>query len=230
MSFRFLWRGLILISSLVALGFILKTTGLGSMLDKAWIDSDIRDQGLAGAAIFITASALFTAVGFPRQLIGFLGGYAFGLSQGTGLALVAVTFGCALSFYYARLIGRDFVTARFSGRIRRIDDFLAGNPFTMTLLIRLLPVGSNLVTSLAAGVSSVRPVPFIGGSALGYIPQTLVFALVGSGITLEPGLRIGLSILLFVLSGVLGVYLYRKHRHNKTFDDAIEKQLGAPQG
>ena len=32
----------------------------------------------------------------------------------------------------------------------------------------VLPVGSNLVTNLAAGVSSVRYLPFVAGSAIGY--------------------------------------------------------------
>ncbi|MDH5748718.1 MAG: VTT domain-containing protein [Rhodospirillales bacterium] len=228
MSFRFLFRGLILIASLVVAGFFIKFTGLDTTLDKAWIDSDIRGQGLAGEILFLAAGGLFTAIGFPRQLVGFLGGYAFGVAWGTTLALGGATLGCVLAFSYARLIGRDFVNARFSGRIKKFDDFLSDNPFTMTLLIRLLPVGSNLVTNLVAGVTGVRPLLFISGSAIGYIPQTLVFALVGSGIALEPGLRISLSILLFVLSGMLGVYLYRKYRHNKTFDDKVERQLGSP--
>jgi hypothetical protein len=37
--------------------------------------------------------------------------------------------------------------------------------------------------------------------------------------------RIGLSVVLFVLSGVLGVYLYRRYRHGKTLGRDIEAQL-----
>lgn len=115
---------------------------------------------------------------------------------------------------------------RFPARVRRIDDFLSDNPLAMTLLIRFLPVGSNLATNLAAGVSRVPAVPFIAGSAVGYVPQTLVFALVGSGISLDPGFRIMVSALLFLLSGTLGVYLYRRHRHGKTFDEEVEREIG----
>jgi uncharacterized membrane protein YdjX (TVP38/TMEM64 family) len=124
------------------------------------------------------------------------------------------------------MLGRDFVVSRFPGRVKRIDDFLRDNPLSMTLLIRLLPLGSNLVTNLAAGVSSVSAVPFFQGSAIGYLPQTLIFALVGSGISVDPELRIAISVILFVISGILGVSLYRKNRHGKSFDSDVEHKLG----
>ncbi len=223
---RVIVRGLFLIATLVALGFIIKFSGLGSIFDKAWIDAEIRGKGLWGITLFVAVCAIGTGIGMPRQIISFLGGYAFGFAAGTLLALVGTTIGCILSFFYSRFMGRDLVTSRFPGRVRNIDGFLSDNPFSMTLLIRLLPVGSNLVTCLAAGVSSVGAIPFIIGSAIGYIPQTAIFALIGSGINIDPGLRIGISIGLFVISGVLGVYLYRKNRRGKTFDKRIEKALG----
>jgi uncharacterized membrane protein YdjX (TVP38/TMEM64 family) len=86
-------------------------------------------------------------------------------------------------------------------------------------------VGSNLVTTLVAGVSSARALPFIIGSALGYIPQTVVFALAGSGVNLDPTRRIGLAVLLFVISGVIGVMLYRKYRHGRNITDEVEREL-----
>jgi len=227
MSAKVLLRGLAFFLSFVLLGLALKTTGLGSVLNEAWIDRWVRGHGLEGELLFLGVGAAATAVGIPRQLVAFLGGYAFGFVPGTLLATAAAAGGCVIAFLYARLLGRDMVKHRFPDRIRRIDDFLSDNPFMMTLLIRFLPLGSNLATNLAAGVSSVRAWPFIAGSALGYIPQMLVFALVGSGIALDPAFRISVSAVLFVASGVLGVHLYRKYRHGKTLDAALERELGA---
>ncbi len=226
MTARIWLRGIILITSLVALGYALQISGLGSAIDEGWIDTEIRGRGINGELLFVAVGFLFTGIGLPRQIICFLGGYAFGFGQGTALGLLATTLGCIAAFGYARVLGRDFVAARFPRRVRKIDDFLHDNPLTMTLLIRLLPVGSNLVTNLAAGVSGVRGVPFVAGSAIGYLPQTVIFALIGSGIALEPELRIGVSIVLFVVSGAMGVYLYRKYRHGKSFDDNVERELG----
>ncbi len=222
MTPKIVLRGLLWIASLVLVGYALQASGLGSSLDKAWIDSDIRGRGFAGEMLFLLVGLAFTAVGLPRQMIGFLAGYAFGFAEGTALALLATVAGCIAAFYYARALGRDFVVGRFPNRVRRIDDFLHDNPLSMTLLIRLLPVGSNLVTNLAAGVSSVAGPPFFIGSAIGYLPQTVVFALVGSGIAVDPELRIAVSVVLFIASGFLGVSLYRKYRHGKSFDSRLD--------
>jgi uncharacterized membrane protein YdjX (TVP38/TMEM64 family) len=160
-------------------------------------------------------------------VVSFLGGYAFGFLVGTLLALAATALGCVIAFGYARLLGRAMVRKRFSARIQRIDAFLHENPFSMSLLIRLLPAGSNLLTNLAAGVSSVSAAPFIAGSTLGFIPQTMIFALAGSGVSLDPTLRIGLAMALFVVAGAIGLSLYRKHRHGKVLDESVDRAIGA---
>jgi uncharacterized membrane protein YdjX (TVP38/TMEM64 family) len=216
-------RGFILIASFVAVGFLVKTIGLHGFFDTEWIDQEIRGRGLSGEALYILIGAALTAIGMPRQAVSFLGGYAFGFGLGTVLALAASLGGCILAFYYARLLGRSFVLSRFPDRIKRIDAFLHDHPLSMTLLIRLLPVGSNVLTSMAAGVSGVRALPFFVGSLLGYVPQTMIFTLLGSGIHLEPEIRIGASIVLFVISGVLGLYLFRRYRKNRALDDDVDE-------
>jgi uncharacterized membrane protein YdjX (TVP38/TMEM64 family) len=205
-------RGLSLVASLVALGYLLEVTQFGAALDETWIDAEVRGQGIAGTLLFIGAGTLFTAVGLPRQLISFLGGYAFGLAAGTLVGLAASVLGCALAFYYARWLGGSALRARLAARARRLDGVLRAHPLTMSLLIRLLPVGSNVVTNLLAGLSNVRAAPFLVGSALGYVPQTAVFALIGSGIGVDPVTRIGLGVALFAVSGGIGAWLYQRKR------------------
>jgi uncharacterized membrane protein YdjX (TVP38/TMEM64 family) len=161
----------------------------------------------------------------PRHIVSFLGGYAFGLGLGTALALAATELGCVLSFFYARLIGRPLVAKRLGARVQRIDDFLAANPFAMTLLIRLLPVGNNFATSLAAGVSRVPAQPFLLGSLIGYLPQTLVFALAGSGVEVGGRLRLALAVIFFLVSGAIGIWLYRRYRHGKSLGAEVEESI-----
>jgi uncharacterized membrane protein YdjX (TVP38/TMEM64 family) len=218
-------RGIILIASFVAAGFLVKTIGGQGFFDADWIDREIRGRGLTGEMLFIVVGAVITAIGLPRQAVSFLGGYAFGFALGTGLALLASLSGCILSFFYARLLGRAFVQGRFPDRIKRIDSFLRDNPLSMTLLIRLLPVGNNALTSMTAGVSGVRAMPFFAGSVIGYVPQTVIFTLLGSGIHLEPEIRIAASVVLFVISGALGIYLFRRYRKSRALDDEVDKAL-----
>ncbi|RJP85755.1 MAG: TVP38/TMEM64 family protein [Desulfobacteraceae bacterium] len=209
-NYRIFLKGLLLISTFIIIAYIIKAAELDSILNKAWIDSEIRSKGISGEIFFLGVGILATAVGIPRQAISFLAGYAFGLIPGVFIGVLSTAGGCIVSFYYARWLGRGVLGARHGDRIRRINEFLYKNTFSTTLLIRLLPAGNNLITNLAAGVSNVQVIPFLLGSALGYVPQTAIFALVGSGMNLNPSFRIGLGVVLFIISGILGIYLYRR--------------------
>lgn len=225
MKARVILKGLALMLSLALLGYLFKTSDLGSSVNEAWIDARVRGHGVNGALLFLLMGGVFTAIGLPRQIIAFLGGYAFSVGLGTLLGAVAALLGCMMSFGYARVFGKGLLRARLGERAGRFDRFIHNHPFSMTVLIRLLPVGSNLLTNLAAGISSIRPVHFFAGTLLGYLPQTLVFALVGSGVHIAPVLKISLAVSLFLVSVALGVYLYRRHRGGVVLDEAIERDL-----
>lgn len=226
MSLRVTLKGLGLILSLALIGYLFDRSDLGDALNATWIDAQVRGHGVRGTLLFLAMGALFTAVGLPRQVIAFLGGYAFGLVSGTLLGSLATLLGSLTTFLYARLFGRSLLRARLGKRAARFDRFIDEHPFSMTLLIRLLPVGSNVLTNLAAGISSARLVPFLAASFVGFLPQTLVFALVGSGINVAPALRIGTAALLFLGSGTLGAWLYHRHRHGLGIDDKVDAELG----
>ncbi|NDP48041.1 MAG: VTT domain-containing protein, partial [Sulfuriferula multivorans] len=211
--------------SLALLGYLFKSSDLGNSVNESWIDARVRGHGVNGALLFLLMGGVFTAIGLPRQIIAFLGGYAFSIALGTLLGALAALLGCMLSFGYARLFGKGFLRAKLGERAGRFDHFIHEHPFSMTVLIRLLPVGSNLLTNLAAGISSIRPAAFFIGTFLGYLPQTLVFALVGSGVHIAPMLKLLLAIGLFLVSGAFGAYLYRRFRDGQSLDDKIDAAL-----
>ena len=222
---RVLLRGLLLLASLAALGWTAQWMLNAHLLSQRWIDAEVVGHGLAGYAVFLGVGALATALGFPRQVIAFLGGYAFGTLAGTELALAATVLGCLGTFLYARGFGRSLLARRLAGRVRQFDEVIGMHPFQMTMIVRLLPVGSNVLTNLVAGVSRVRPAPFVAGSAVGYLPQTLAFALAGSGVAVAPVLELGLGAALFIASAIMGIGLYRRHRHGTALEDAIDEAL-----
>ncbi len=225
--------GLVLLATLAGAAYVLQSGIAADWMSEDWkarIDRDVRGQGALGELVFVAAGGLACALAAPRLFVSFLGGYAFGIGWGTLLALAATELGCVVTFFYARLIGRPLVAARFGARVRRIEDFLSANPLSMTLLIRLLPVGNNFVTSLAAGVTRVPAAPFLLGSLAGYLPLTLVFALAGSGVEAGAGVRVGLAALLFVASVAIGAWLYRKYRHGKSLGEEVDQALEEPRG
>lgn len=209
MNYSALWRGVLLLLSLCVLGYVLHVLHINRILNLAWMDHWVRGKGIPGELLFVGAGALVTAVGVPRQLIAFFAGYSFGVTAGLLLALLATVLGAAACFWYARLFGRVPVRRLFQRQIRHLDHFTHDQPLFKTMAIRLLPVGSNLVTNLVAGVSTIAALPFLLGSALGYIPQTLIFSLAGTGVKVDPVMRLGVSVALLLLFSILAIYWFR---------------------
>ncbi len=197
----------------------------------SFVDNNIREHGFLGVTIYILLVTVLSCVSVPRQLLSLIGGYAFGALGGTFLATIGVTFGCMISFGYARLFGQNFVRHHFGPRIQKAEDFLVRAPFSMTFLVRCLPVGNNLLTNLLAGLTRIPALPFFAGSALGYIAQNFIFALLGSGARVDPIWRTLLSAALFLLASAIGLYLYKKHREpvDEAFLEQEEQEEAKPE-
>lgn len=172
----------------------------------------VRDKGAFGVAAYIVVTATGSALGFPRQGLSFVAGYAFGAFFGLVYATLGTTLGCAVSFFLTRRFGKPFLPSRFALRMKRFDDFVSAAPFSMTLTVRCMPFGNNALTNVLAGVSSIPALGFIGGSFVGYIPQNFIFSLLGSGMRVDPFWRVFVATALFVLALGIGIFLFRRHR------------------
>jgi uncharacterized membrane protein YdjX (TVP38/TMEM64 family) len=214
LRFRYLslLKGMLFLLSLVGIGWLLYSLNSGPFMDQDWIDREVVGRGIQGGMLFLAMAAFFTAVGLPRQLVSFFSGYAFGFIDGSLLALVATVLGCLLSYFYAFWFGHRLLAPRLRRRSRRFHQLVLAHPFSLALLVHLSPAGSNLVANLLAGAAKAPLGWFLLGSTIGYVPQTLVFALAGSGIDIHSGTRIALAALLFLVSGLLGAYLYHCFR------------------
>lgn len=222
-------KGLAMLAVFGGLIFLARSLGLENHItDRQWILAQVQGHGAAGVLFFLGITGLATGLGVPRQLTAFLGGYAFGWFWGTILATLGTALGCTLDFTVSRYLGRDFVLARLGKRAAKLDAFLRTGPFRTSLAIRLLPVGHNLLTSIAAGVTSIPAFYFILGSTVGYMPQNLVFAIFGGGLgsesTLGRALSIGVSVTLLAASAWLGVSVYRAYKRQGLDLEEAEKE------
>ena len=214
--------------TVVAVIIFVRVFDLESILDPAWADHHLRiasDGSLTGYAgsgtlLYIAMVALLSPLGIPRQALSALGGYAFGAFFGAVWASVGLVIGCAGGFFYSRLLARAALQKRLGNRIQRLDTFLSCNPLGMAIAIRCFPIGNNALTTLAAGITSITAWPFIVGSGIGYLPQTIIFALLGSGVRINPVWRTVVSAVLFVAATGLGFLLYKKFKGEQSGLDA----------
>lgn len=194
-----------------AVAVLARQCGLGGMLDEQWMDTHVRGNGIAGWGIFFVVCGVMSSLGVPRQIFAFLGGYVFGVALGLVLSTLAATVGCAVLYTYARRFSPSAVSGFLQrGKIGVFERFFRESPFSTTLVIRLLPFGNNTVANLFAGTAHISAPAFIGGSCLGFVPQMLIFALLGAGMQAKSTTRFLLSGGLFVLSAIVALLLYRR--------------------
>lgn len=182
----------------------------------------IRSQGVPGAAAFALAGALLTGIGLPRQLVALCAGYGFDLLTGTLIAIVSVSCGALLTFTFSRYLARPWVKRRFPDAISKVDAFIHDQPFLKIVTIRFAPVGTNMLTNLASGTTSLPAFVFFIASIIGFLPQTLIFVLIGNGLAVNSQQRLYAALVLGIISLVLCWIIYQRSKNRRS---ATEPEL-----
>ncbi|WP_281560842.1 VTT domain-containing protein [Thalassomonas sp. RHCl1] len=174
------------------------------------IEQQVIPQGPAGMITLFIFLSITTAIGLPRQVAAFVSGYSFGALFGAVLATLAATIGCLLTFSVSRHLLSHRVSAKYPKQISKVSSFIEQQTLAKTIIIRLLPLGSNLMTNILAGVTRVSAKPYVLGSLLGFIPQMLIFSFAGSGVKLADEQQVYVTLGLFLTIALIGGYLVRQ--------------------
>ncbi|MGJ8692610.1 MAG: TVP38/TMEM64 family protein [Thalassotalea sp.] len=169
-------------------------------------------KGLIGAVFLLLFLAGLTAVGLPRQIAAFISGFSFGTGYGFIIALIATTIGCYLTLVVARRFLTAYIDKNYPRQQSSIASFLAQQLFYKAIIIRILPLGSNFLTNIIAGVCRLDKTRYVAGSFIGFIPQIFIFSLAGAGIKLASSSHLMISASLFVLALIGGAILYQSQK------------------
>ncbi len=195
--------------------FLFFVMDIGKTLDKEWMDNFVRNQGVQGVVIYLGIVTILTAMGIPRQACSLLGGYIFGMWLGTLFATIANAMACCLCFCYARFLGQKWIREKYAHKMQNFTDFICQSPFMLTLVVRIIPLGSNFLTNFLAGVSPIPARSFLSGSAIGFSIQNFIFATMGSGLHLEGTRKFIISAILYIVSLSLGFWVYKRYKMHK---------------
>ncbi len=201
-----LLKAALMMALLVCAGVLLRQAGAGALRD---VHANAR-----GALVLVLAGGLMTAVGLPRQVLAFSAGFVFGAPWGVAWALLGQIIGCALGYTAARTIIGNWARRHLAGRWQKLDRFIIAQPFTATLTLRLSPISNNVALNLLAGATGISAVAFLAGSLIGYIPQTIIFALLGSGVHVGERAQLAAGVALFFASAALGALLWQRGKAN----------------
>ena len=161
---------------------------------------------------FVAAGTGLVAIGFPRIVLAAVGGTMFGVVLGTLWSQVAMTLAIIAPFLYSRHLGRELVARRMGRRLQRFDDLLGQHGFMVVLLIRLCPVGNNFLTNYLAGVTAIPLGTFLTASFIGYLPESFIFALLGSGLADHPQLRLWGGAVLLAAFSLCFIWYFRRSK------------------
>ena len=194
--------GLLLLAAM--LWMLPKTLPSGEVLTKLghiWLP----DNNLVALVTFIGGGSLLTVIGLPRQNLSMVAGYFFGIWSGVLYTLLAVILASAVLYELGHGVARPWVLKRFPAQVSRVDTLANERLFARVLALRLFPIGSNLVMSLSAGVASAHRTTFMTASFIGFIPQTVVFALAGNGVNTSDPIMFAFAVVLLITSVITGL-------------------------
>lgn len=187
--------------------------------DRAWLTHFVESASPWLLCLAVGGVIAMLSIGLPRQIVSFVCGMLLGTVAGTALALLLTVLACVVTYGLGRAGLQLLARQSKRGKMRRFGHWMRQQTFSKVLFIRLLPVGSNVLTNLIAGACRVPARQFVAASAVGYIPQTLIFALAGKGIAISSAFQTITSGVLLLLSGFLGIWIAR-NRHD--ISDEVE--------
>lgn len=150
----------------------------------------------------------------PAFLITFANAAVFGWWQGALLSWTSAMAGALVCFYIARIAGRDIVerlNKNFS--LESLDAYFDRYGKHTILICRLLPFISFDFISYAAGLTAIKPIPFLIATGIGQLPATVVYSYVGSNLT--GSTKTILFGLLSMFALFIAVYVFKQLYQNR---------------
>ena len=184
-----------------------------------WLSRDhlhamVGGSGAWGPVAFAAIKVVSIVLGIPTTPVTMAGGALFGAVWGSLLNWAAATAGAVLCFAVGRHLGRDGVQRLLRGRLARWDDGLAGDGFWFVLMLRLVPLFPFNVINYAAGLTAVSFRDYTLATALGIIPGTVAFTVLGDAAVQASPLRMGIALGLLGLLALLPVVVRRRRRRS----------------
>jgi len=215
-------RFLLLVAVVAAAFAAVRWTPLGGLLEQRALEellARLRAAWWAPAA-FVGLYVVVCPLGLPVSPLVFAGGAVFGAGWGALWNGLGTLLGGAVTYGFARGLGRDLVARLARGRLRRIERRLARADFWSLVAVRFVPLPFPLV-NFAAALAGVPAGRFLAATAVGLTPSVVVYTFLatalmraaggggGGGAAAAAGLAI---LLLFLLTFLPRWWLARRRR------------------
>ena len=173
----------LMLSCLVPLAFLLIAKSVFDVSQaeiNTWLAGLSESNWAVPVTILLYCGLAFVAA--PQWMLVTATILAFGTLGGSFLAWFASLCSASTGFYLGRVLGADRLSHVDDRLVQRLSNAIRRNGFVTSLVVRLVPTGPAILVNLAAGVSRMKFLYFLTGTAVGIIPKILIIALISQGL------------------------------------------------
>ena len=175
---------------------------------RMWIDS----LGFLGAGAYVMLVILQVIVAFiPGEPVEVLGGYAFGILEGTLLYLIGAFIGSIIVFLFVRKFGRTAAEIFFSKEKLEALKILQTSPkrtLIFTVIFTVPGTPKDLLVYFA-GLTDIKLSTWILIAAFGRIPSVITSTIIGSGLGQEKYLSAMITFGVTLVISAVGLLVYK---------------------
>ncbi len=149
---------------------------------------------LPGAPLTLLTGSIFTG-GFGQFLIAL------------AIAWIGNVLGAVAAFYIGRYLFREYLSDKVLPKYPRVKEFdqkIAKKGMLTVIAIRLIPVFPFNIINYLLGITCVRAKDYILGTAIGLIPGTAAFVVLGKGLGALSPITLGMGIVGLVVLSYIG--------------------------
>jgi len=165
--------GLVFVFGAQALGFN------GEVTVQEWLRAA---QGPWSLPVAVAAFAVLAFIGTPQIVLIAAAVVAFGPVAGAAYSWIGTLVSSLVGFWLGRTFGGRLLQDLAGDGVAKFMRLIGRNGFLASLIVRLVPSAPFIVVNMAAGVTPMRTVSFVAGTAIGIVPKIVLTAFAGASI------------------------------------------------
>ncbi|NVN98085.1 MAG: VTT domain-containing protein [Geobacteraceae bacterium] len=198
-------KPLIFLTTLVALIFLVRISGVGQYLEPEKLRALFASFGIAAPLIYIAFYTFAPALMLPGLPISIAGATVFGPVWGVVYTIIGATMGACVAFIISRYFAREWVERRLVGsRWNKLDSETAENGWKAVAFTRLIPLFPFNLLNFAFGLTKIRFLHYAIATFIFMLPGTIAFITFSSSLLgllkgkVSPEFFIGITLIALV--------------------------------
>ncbi len=180
------WLPLLIIVSGFALAYFMgwfKYLDPQLLVEKSdYLQSLVSDNFLLVLVGFIALYAILTVFMLPASILTVASGFLFGIYVGAPAVVMGATLGACGLFLAAKTSLQDTLKGIAGPFISKMEAEYNESPFAYLFTLRLIPVFPFAVANIAPALLGAKFRDYLITTALGIIPGTVAYSLIGHGL------------------------------------------------